>query len=307
MKHTFPSFSITLPILLVLLAMVFATSSCKALHDDLTNCPGLELRFSYLEDDGKEHLQDYLEKIDLFVYDDAGKLVQKQSVSHEQILNKPSCELKLLPGKYRCVALGNILEKCESYDVDNYTTANVQTKQQQTPTDMLYIGQTWVEVEPLPTTEPRVLELFSQHIRLIVGVASVNGNTEVAKQWVEAVQADGGYSLELTQSDKQVSFERMQSVPGNIVLPLGVATDKASFISNFFTLRFTASTSQVLSLTQGKNTKVEVKLSEYIKKYSNEINIEKQEAVVPIYFFVDPLSLSVSVQPWSELDVHPIV
>lgn len=85
---------------------------------------GNTITFSYLADDSKEHIQEYVDRIDVFIFDTKDEsLVEKYHLEKEQLLSP--LEIQLPEGQYRVVALGNALKETsitgsESYKMDWY-------------------------------------------------------------------------------------------------------------------------------------------------------------------------------------------
>lgn len=54
---------------LPLIVAAFAITACNQVYDDLSGCLGNTITFSYLADDSKEHIQEYVDRIDVFIFD----------------------------------------------------------------------------------------------------------------------------------------------------------------------------------------------------------------------------------------------
>lgn len=95
---------------LLLMVTAFVVTSCNQVYDDLGACLGNTIVFSYLADDNKEHLQEYVDDINVFIFDaEDENLVEKYHLKGEQ-LSSP-LEVRLPEGKYRVVAVGNALKE----------------------------------------------------------------------------------------------------------------------------------------------------------------------------------------------------
>ena len=54
---------------LSLLITLYLVTACNRVYDDLSGCLGNTIIFSYLADDSQEHLQEYVDGIDVFIFD----------------------------------------------------------------------------------------------------------------------------------------------------------------------------------------------------------------------------------------------
>ena len=70
---------------LLLMVTTFVVTSCNQVYDDLGACLGNTIVFSYLADDNKEHLQEYVDDIDVFIFDaEDENLVEKYHLKGER-------------------------------------------------------------------------------------------------------------------------------------------------------------------------------------------------------------------------------
>ena len=53
---------------LPLIVAAFAITACNQVYDDLSGCLGNTITFSYLADDSKEHIQEYVDRIDVVIF-----------------------------------------------------------------------------------------------------------------------------------------------------------------------------------------------------------------------------------------------
>ena len=99
-----------IPTWLGLLAALYLVTACDRVYDDLSGCLGNTIVFSYLADDNREHLQEYVDDIDVFIFDVGnGALVEKHHLEGEQLLSP--LEVRLPEGDYKVVAVGNALNE----------------------------------------------------------------------------------------------------------------------------------------------------------------------------------------------------
>ena len=94
---------------LSLLITLYLVTACNRVYDDLSGCLGNTIIFSYLADDSQEHLQEYVDGIDVFIFDAKNEnLVEKHHLEKERLLSP--LEVTLPEGDYKVVAVGNALK-----------------------------------------------------------------------------------------------------------------------------------------------------------------------------------------------------
>lgn len=66
-----------IPTWLGLLLTLYLVTACDRVYDDLSGCLGNTIVFSYLADDNQEHLQEYVDGIDVFIFEPKRSLMRK--------------------------------------------------------------------------------------------------------------------------------------------------------------------------------------------------------------------------------------
>ncbi len=72
-----------IPTWLGLLLTLYLVTACDRVYDDLSGCLGNTIVFSYLADDNQEHLQEYVDGIDVFIFDAKGEVLVERHHSGE--------------------------------------------------------------------------------------------------------------------------------------------------------------------------------------------------------------------------------
>lgn len=89
-----------------------STSGC--IQDDLSDC-GIGVTFRYVKNvDGVDKFGDLVDRVSLFVFDEAGSFVGEYDSEGETLGNGYTMNLPLNPGSYQLVAWGNL---CEDYEL----------------------------------------------------------------------------------------------------------------------------------------------------------------------------------------------
>ena len=165
-----------IPTWLGLLAALYLVTACDRVYDDLSGCLGNTIVFSYLADDNREHLQEYVDDIDVFIFDVGnGALVEKHHLEGEQLLSP--LEVRLPEGDYKVVAVGNALNETVIGD-GAYGEASVSRPELAEKDgsaagtfDRLYLGETTITSKVMNDSRD-VVRLYSQHVNRTRGRAS---------------------------------------------------------------------------------------------------------------------------------------
>jgi hypothetical protein len=93
-------------------SLLFCIILLNGCSDDDADCPhrqlsSLTLEFSYTDDKGNDIFLDKIHKADVFIYNNGGLLVEKQSIDQASLSVFAGAKLNLSPGTYRVVCWGN--------------------------------------------------------------------------------------------------------------------------------------------------------------------------------------------------------
>ena len=297
-----------IPTWLGLLAALYLVTACDRVYDDLSGCLGNTIVFSYLADDNREHLQEYVDDIDVFIFDVGnGALVEKHHLEGEQLLSP--LEVRLPEGDYKVVAVGNALNETVIGD-GAYGEASVsrpELAEKDGPAagtfDRLYLGETTITSKVMNDSRD-VVRLYSQHVKIHAVVLSDEDNN--SQTWFEQNKGEG-FRLTLESPSARFSFSGQRAGKTSFDLAFTAGGKNDRFVLDFNTLRFEDGDPLTIRLMQGEKVLCTVDVAQYIAQYPEQIRITgRQEAVLPLYFRQNPLSLSISVKPWEAVDVVPI-
>ena len=294
---------------LSLLITLYLVTACNRVYDDLSGCLGNTIIFSYLADDSQEHLQEYVDGIEVFIFDAKNEnLVEKHHLEKERLLSP--LEVTLPEGDYKVVAVGNALKETTISKEDNYKGTSVSRPEliekdgrASGTFDRLYLGETVITSKVLNESRD-VVRLYSQHVKIHAVVLSDDDNN--VQTWFEQNKGEG-FQLVMEPTSARFSFSGRRSGETSFDLPFVAGEKNDRFVLDFNTLRFDDKDPLEISLMQGEKVLCTVNVAQYIAQYSEQIRItERQEAVLPLFFRQNPLSLSISVKPWEAVDVVPI-
>ena len=171
-----------IPTWLGLLLTLYLVTACDRVYDDFERLSWQhDLSFSYLADDNQEHLQEYVDGIDVFIFDAKGEvLVERHHLERERLLSP--LEVTLPEGDYKVVAVGNALKETGIAVEDGYKRASVSRPElmekdgQASGTfDRLYLGETSITSKVMNESRD-VVRLYSQHVKIHAVVLSDEDN-----------------------------------------------------------------------------------------------------------------------------------
>ena len=228
-----------IPTWLGLLAALYLVTACDRVYDDLSGCLGNTIVFSYLADDNREHLQEYVDDIDVFIFDVGnGALVEKHHLEGEQLLSP--LEVRLPEGDYKVVAVGNALNETVIGD-GAYGEASVSRPELAEKDgsaagtfDRLYLGETTITSKVMNDSRD-VVRLYSQHVKIHAVV--LPDDDENAGTWYEQNKGTG-FRLTMETLSARFSFSGQRSGETSFDLPFYTGGKNDRFVLDFNTLRF---------------------------------------------------------------------
>ncbi len=298
-----------IPTWLGLLLTLYLVSGCDRVYDDLSGCLGNTIVFSYLADDNQEHLQEYVDNIDVFIFDAKNEiLVERHRLERERLLS--SLEVTLPEGDYKVVAVGNALTETIISKEDSYKDSSVSRPEliekdgrASGTFDRLYLGETTITSKVMNKSRD-VVRLYSQHVKIHAVVLSDDDNN--SQTWFEQNKEEG-FRLTMEPLSARFYFSGQRDGETSFDLPFVAGEKNDRFVLDFNTLRFDDKDPLTIRLIQGGKILCTVDVAQYIAQYPDQLRITgRQEAVLPLFFRQNSLSLSISVEPWEAIDVVPI-
>ena len=124
---------------IMLLVPVLVTGCIK---DDMDDCHNVTIYFQYLADGDKDVLYQYMDKVDLYVFDESGHILGVGTYNQDQLSSFSAVpSFKLTPGKrYKVVAVGNA-----------YDHTKVVNLESETDFDHIYIQDVNWGIDPVTT------------------------------------------------------------------------------------------------------------------------------------------------------------
>lgn len=306
----------------ILLALIILVQATGCIREDMNDCDNVTIYFQYLADGRKDVLYQYMQKVDLYVFDGNGRIMGVGHYGQEDLKNfsvKPS--FKLTPGrKYYVVALGNSYDRTEVVNYAEETNPkNIYFQHPAWESEGIIDGHDhnyWgVHEIFIPDGEYTVyrdtVSLYSKHVNVEIEVHGLPAPEE-------SRGGDYAYALKIEKSNAQTDFT------GNINLEAkGVCEpvlvydydrscyrteDLALFrMQNEHGLLDKESCEHEIVLIDKETNKeiTRVDLYQYIKENDKVIDVTKQEAMIPMAINVGNVDVNVSIPDWVTVDGEP--
>lgn len=286
----------------MLLTVAVLAAGC--IKEDLGDCWNVSLYFQYLADGDKDVLAQYVDKVDLYVYNERDELVGQESYYQDELINfQATPHFRLEPGRYRVVTVGNaygqtavVNEASGDYDHIYIQHPNWGYDEPVTGHDHNYIGGCYFEIGADKLVRDTVT-MESAHINVEVEIKGLNLNTKAVE----------GYTLVFENSNAQTSFknEVNPGAQGNCYPELFY--DEATGLvktQDLALFRLDDQCEHVMKLMNAEGKVVAEKdIDEYIRE--NEIDITKAEATLRIGIEFTHLGVTIKIPDWEIVDVKP--
>ena len=293
-------------------------SSC--IKEDFDDCDNVTIYFQYLADGDKDVLYQYMSKVDLYVFDEAGHIIGVGHYTQDELARFAAVpSFRLQYGKrYRIVALGNAYDHTQVVNLyaDKLSDIYFQSPFWKdgkgslvTNHDDNYLG---VKDFVMPAQDGMMyrdtVTMYSSHV-----------DTEVEIHGLPAPQSreDIPYELSFEDSNAQTSFENRINTEekGTIYPELIYDTENNCYRTNDFALfrldygsRVDERTCAHKLVLKDKRTGEELvrgSIFNYLARYREEIDVTKQEALLPISIVFDQVGVSIKLPQWYVEDIEP--
>lgn len=305
-----------------LFALVLASSCIK--ETDFDDCDNVKIYFQYLADGEEDVLFQYMKKVDLYVFDEGGHIMGVGHYDEDDLRNfaaKPS--FRLTPGRsYKVVAVGNAYERTEVVNVESETDfSNIYlqhpawgTDEEVDGHDHNYIGMQEFHIPAKDnfTVYRDTVTLYSAHINVEI---EINGLP--APENVRAGE-EMPYKLMIEQSNAQTDFEGNINTEekGTCYPDLIYDYERNCYRTDDLCLfrmddhhgHIDADCCEhelVLVDNRTGEEMVRGNIYNYLKVNEDEIDITKQEALLPIAINFESVGVVVTLPKWYVEDIKP--
>lgn len=302
-------------IMLMLVALVLATSCIKEDYDD---CDNVTIYFQYLADGNTDVLYRYMSKVDLYVFDEGGHILGVGHYTQDELSRfsaKPSFKLPA-GGRYKVVAVGNAYDDTEVVNLNATSFDDIFIQHPAwgsgdvvTDHDHNYMGQKEFIVPGGEGVMYRdTVTLYSSHVNVSVEIHGLPAPTRAN---------EGIYQLSFENSNAQTSFnnEVNAAEKGTIYPDLLWDASNNCYRTDDLAL-FRMDTDGDLSSTLCEHELVLTNMEtgeelirgsiyNYLQRYDEEIDVTKQEATLPIAINFHDVSVDIELPEWVIVDGKP--
>ena len=276
------------------LLLLILSSAC--IKEDLDDC-GIYVYFSYLGDFNTEIFPQKIERVNMYVYDESGTLVQTSTFDRDELRLSQGTMLDLPNGSYHLVCWGNANEMTQMNNHTSLGSATVAaphyfTREVITTNDSLYFGMKDIVVHG-DRWEQDTVYFNSSHIKMRVEIVGVENEATIPMQ------------VEIGNLSPTVDFARNFSSEKEHYYPIVQSeSTTGKSVANFNVLRFHDDNDVFVNLVNPETGESIYNLS--LKDFMQRNNITVNginEAFVGIRFKVN--GLSVTVTAWEEEEIKP--
>lgn len=296
--------------ILLCICLVALLTAC--IREDRSDCHNTIIHLEYMADGEESVLQEYVEDLNLYIFDDTGHRLRNYSMTE---LGDGGIRLNLDEDEYTLVTVANANK--HTYIVegtgDERTDFYLQHPDWYRAGDVVethdhnYIGEVKISVSSNGIEHRDTISLRSAHVNMEVEITGLDAPT---------TRADMPYTLRIEQSHARTNFYNQLSALGEeTVQPrLTYDAEKGCYhTANLALFRMdqdgvvTRETCphQVVLLDATGTELVRYNLYDYLQRFANEIDVTKQEATIPLEIQFSKLGVEIVLPGWNIEDVKP--
>lgn len=300
---------------ILMLVPVLVTSCIK---DNLEDCHNVTIHFQYLADGDENVLYQYMDKVDLYVFDEGGHILGAGTYNQDQLKNFSAVpSFKLTPGKrYKVVAVGNAYNHTQVVNLTSSTSfdniflqdPNWGISDPVSSHDDNYIGQKeFVMPEGNLIMYHDTVTLYSSHVDVDI---------EIVGWPAPSVRNEMPLNVRLENSNAQISFNNEINLDekGTCYPDLFYDSETGFYHTSDLALFRMDHNGKlhpdycehelVLCTSDGKEL-VRENIFNYLNRYREYIDVTKQEAYLPIRIEFLETGIAIKLPEWYVEDVIP--
>ena len=291
-----------------LLASVVLLASC--IKENYEDCERCTLTFSYTGDVTSDIFPEHITRVNLYVFDNEGRLVQTKLLEQNELKAFQGTKLNLSAGTYKVVGVGNGFNKTE---VKNLSATDMTEIQLQHPgvdngtaiesNDSLYLGQLEF-VMPKDDWFEADVPFRSSHLKVSVTVEGYISNASTPNS---SSRAAGDSALELRVNNLLPQTDFTNRANGQkITYNPEFALSNGVLKSYFNIMRHSADSDVEFELVDSStgNVLYTLALTDFLAQYP-QIDVTKQEVLIPIVVKFTNLGVTVTIPDWMNVPVIP--
>jgi len=284
------------------------------IKEDFDECSvKVKLMFSYRGDGNSEIFMDKHEKVDLYIYNQSDEFVGKKEISKEELIQFQGAYLSLLPGNYRIVCWGNVLNKTKVKE-DRFTTSRISHYADNELTDCvnaidsLYYGTYELNVPEThklvkDTLISDIIPFQGAHIKFHVKVKGLSHyfpNTEIMPIRISMSKLPLVCDFKRNNTDDKCNY--------HVALGTGRTNPFDEYSTSFNSMRFSNDNEIGLNLVRNSDNSIffTLPLKDFLTKENIDVESYNEVAVpIEIEFFGTEIGVGISVKKWDEVIIDP--
>lgn len=300
----------------MLLLVPVLTTGC--IKDNLDDCHNVTIYFQYLADGDKDVLYQYMDKVDLYVFDEGGHILGVGTYNQDQLKNFSAIpSFKLTPGRrYKVVAVGNAYDHTQVVNLESSTSFDeiyIQSPYWGVPDPVInhddnYLGQQeFVMPEGNLTMYRDTVTLYSAHVDVDIEITGL-----------PAPQTRGELpvSVRIEHSNAQTSFNNEINLDekGTCYPELIYDAERDCYRTDDFALFRMDNSGNLhpdwceheLVVADAEGTELfRGSIYDFITRNREYIDITKQEAYLPIEIQFNEIGITIKLPAWYVEDIDP--
>lgn len=300
----------------MLLLVPVLTVGC--INDDLEDCHNVTIYVQYLADGDKDVLSQYMDKVDLYVFDEHGNVLGKRTYGAEHLRDYSAIpSFKLTPGqRYMVVAVGNAYNHTQVVNLESSTSFDeiyIQSPYWGVPDPVInhddnYLGQQeFVMPEGNLTMYHDTVTLYSAHIDVDIEITGLpapqtRGELPVSVR-IENSNAQTSFNNEINLDEKgtcypELIYDAERSCYRTDDLALFRMDNKGDLHPDWCEHELVVADADGTELVRSR-------IYDFITRNREYIDITKQEAYLPIEIQFNEIGITIKLPAWYVEDIDP--
>lgn len=299
----------------MLLVPVLVTSCIK---DDLDDCHNVTIYFQYLADGDKDVLYQYMDKVDLYVFDESGHILGVGTYNQDQLSSFSAVpSFKLKPGKrYKVVAIGNAYDHTQVVNLESETSFDniyIQSPYWGVPDPVInhddnYMGQKeFVMPEGNLVMHRDTVTLYSSHVDVDIEITGLpapqtRGEMPISVRF-EHSNAQTSFNNEINLDEKgtcypELIYDEARGCYRTDDLALFRMDHNGQLDPDFCEHELVVADAEGNELIRGS-------VYNFVTRNREYVDITKQEAYLPIEINFIETNVTIKLPSWYVEDIEP--
>lgn len=297
--------------ILTIMTLAVAVLSAGCIKESLEDCYNLSLTFSYTGDGEDEKFSEAIEKVDLYVFDSGtSELVKTLTYGQDDLKGNTAPDFRLDPGNYVVVAIANNFDRTDVHISEDGDWSKSYFQHPELGRaggcvdghDHNYLGYMEVKMASHKVLKD-TLEFKSSHMDVAIDVKGLGEGIQI-----NSGTKSGAYQIYFEQSNGRTDFknEVIEEATGICEPVFRYDAEKGYAVSdNLVLFRADCKCDHILKVISPEGVElVSMDIEKYVSEHP-EIDITKQEALLPIEVMFTAVGVEVTVPDWYIVDTKP--